>query len=289
MAEQWVTMFGQGNSVTVESGAVTIRPGLGRHQLCVNLVLRPANPIAYDRSVSVGGRVDAAGLAAGGGYLGTAPRTLPQRLYANGKSSHDLMVDLDLGQIYAIERRRNGGFSLNLQLELFGSGTEGDGPEYATAYMQDIPVTRESWLAILEQIRYRQTMLVELTVPDAQSSPTVTHALRHFSDAQRRLLEGQYRQTVESLRQALAGLVGKDVTDEDSAEAVADSIRTEKKKSFESRVEYEPRYELVRQALKFLTDLGAHPEVTDTSPAEARSALTMVAGLLQWYGDPLGR
>ena len=282
-------MFGQGNAVTIESGPVMLRPGLGRHQLVVNLVLRPSHPAAYDRVLGIAGRVEATGLAGGGGYIGTAPRTYPQRLFANGKSSHDLLVDIDPYQLHAIELRRNTGFALNLQLELTAEPQDGLPGEQTNTYLQNHPVSREDWLLILEQAKYRQTMLVELTVPDAQAAPALTQALRHFNDAQRRLLEGQSRLTVEALRQALASLAGKDAADEDDAGAVADALKEAKRKGFEGRVEYEPRYELARQALKFLTDLGAHPEVAETTPTEARSAVTMVAGLLQWYADPIGR
>lgn len=289
MTEQWVTMFGQGNAVTIESGPVMVRPGLGRHQLAVNVVLRAGHPAAFDRTFSVAGRVDATGLAGGGGYLGTAHQTYPQRLFAQGKSSHDLLVDIEPYQLHAIESRRNGGFALNLQLQLFAEPQDGNPGEQATTYLQNCPVSREDWLLILEQTKYRQTMLVELAVPDAQAAPALAAALRHFNDAQRRLLEGQYRLTVEGLRQSLASLVGKDAADEDDAEVVTEALKDTKKKAFDGRVEYEPRYELVRQALKFLADLGAHPEIAETTPTEARSALTMVAGLLQWNADPTGR
>jgi hypothetical protein len=52
------------------------------------------------------------------------------------------------------------------------------------------------------------------------------------------------------------------------------------------RVVYGERYELVRQALTLLTRLGAHPEITETSPVDVRSALMMVWGALQWCTRP---
>jgi hypothetical protein len=49
---------------------------------------------------------------------------------------------------------------------------------------------------------------------------------------------------------------------------------------------YAPRWEPVRVAMKFLCDLGAHPETAETLKPHAYSALLMVAGLLHGYEKP---
>ena len=195
-----------------------------------------------------------------------------------------LFVDLDPGQIEAVERRRNGAFSLNLNLEFWADREDG-GTEYGTAQIISHPVSRESWLTILEQTRYRRTLLIELAVPEAHASPQIAKALEYLADAQRRLLEGENRLTVESLRQCLAALVGKAPEDEDDPETMSAALKDARQQAFSARVGYSQRYEVLRQALKFLADLGAHPEVVETTPAEARSALTMVAGIVQWYAQ----
>ncbi|MFE0365695.1 hypothetical protein [Streptomyces griseoaurantiacus] len=45
-------------------------------------------------------------------------------------------------------------------------------------------------------------------------------------------------------------------------------------------VGYSPRAEQVRLALKFMADLGAHPEVAETTKVDTYSTLLMVGGLL---------
>lgn len=126
-------------------------------------------------------------------------------------------------------------------------------------------------------------MLLELEAPDPATAPALSEAIEYFDQARRRFLEGESRLAVESLRQSLATLVGKQATEEDDADAVATNLKASRSAVRMGAVDYERRYELTRQALKFLVDLGAHPETAETSPAEARSCLTMVAGLLQWY------
>lgn len=281
MTETWVSIFGT-NALAIEAGAVSVRPGLGRHQLCVALAVRPTDPAAYDQMISVGGRVEATNLSGRGGYLGTAHRSQSLRLFANGKLNLDLLVDLEPGQIEAIEMRRNGGFGLRMQLEV-RAGRADSGTEVGATSMLDHQVSRETWLQILEQTDYRKTMVLELGVPDSSVVPALSEALRYFADAQRWQLEGENRLTVESLRQSLAALVGKPVDEEDDAEDLTGSLKTARSLTRAGAVAYQSRFELTRQALKFLTDLGAHPEVAETRPAEARSTLAMVAGLLQWY------
>ena len=49
------------------------------------------------------------------------------------------------------------------------------------------------------------------------------------------------------------------------------------------RVGYCERMELARKTLKFVADLGAHPEAGDTHRAEALAQLHMAAGLIHWF------
>jgi hypothetical protein len=282
VVETWVVLFGN-NSISVEAGQVSVRPGLGRHQLVIPLDIRATRPEAADHNVAVSGQVSATRLEGGGGYLGTAPRTLGMRLYANSKLTQYLLVDLDPGQIDAIERRRSGSFTLNVACEVFATNLDGTASETGSGMISDHPVTREDWLTILDQTRYRQTMVVELAVPDAQTVPHLSNALGYLADARRRSLEGEHRLTVESLRQALASIRNMSPDEEDDTEAVMVALKAARNQTQATAVGYRERYELARQALKFLTDLGAHPEVAETTPAEARSALIMVTGILQWF------
>ena len=128
---------------------------------------------------------------------------------------------------------------------------------------------------------------MELEAPDPQAHPDLAEAIDYFAQAQHRYLEGEWRLTVESLRQSLASLVGKKADDEDQETDVQDSIRAVRKESHQTRLGYEPRLELVRQAAKFMCDLGAHPEVAETRRHHAYGALVMVGGLLQAFEKSL--
>ena len=89
--------------------------------------------------------------------------------------------------------------------------------------------------------------------------------------------------TVESLRQSLASLVGKKADDEEQGTDVQDAFRAVRREPQEMYLGYEPRLELVRQAAKFVCDLGAHPEVAETRRHHAYGALVTVGGMLQMF------
>ncbi len=276
MDEAWATMFGS-NAVTIRAGEIQIRPGLGRHQLVVPIEARPTAEAAYGRRLAFSGSLSVGSLRGSGGYIGHFHKTLPRQLAANGTINEYLHVDIDRRQIDAIENLRNGGFSIDVQIDIEADG----GTEYGTVTIAEHVVARETWLRILEQIKFQRTLLVELPVPDTQAAPELATAIAFLESAQRRFLEGENRLAVEAVRQSMAALVGLDANSEDSDE----SIKLFMKKARGEESGFDDRYEIVRQALKLLADIAAHPDVAETGPTEARSAITMAAGLLQWYSN----
>jgi len=145
-------------------------------------------------------------------------------------------------------------------------------------------IGQSDWLTMLERSGYQRHMLIELEVPDPQAHPELAAAIDYYyRQAQRRFSEGEWRLTVESLRQALASVVGKIAEEEDDESDVEGSLRTLRNESRANRVGYERRAELVRQAAKFMCDLGAHPEVAETHKQDAYAALVMVGGLLHAF------
>jgi hypothetical protein len=132
-------------------------------------------------------------------------------------------------------------------------------------------------------------LLLELDAPDPRAHPHLAAAIEYYMQAQQRFLEGEWRLTVESLRQALSSLVGKKADDEEQEADVPDAIRIARRESREGRLGYEPRWGVVRQAAKFLCDLGAHPEVAETRRHHAYGALVMVGGLLHAGPPGAGR
>lgn len=91
---------------------------------------------------------------------------------------------------------------------------------------------------------------------------------------------------MESLRQSLASLVGKKADEEEQETDVAESLKDLRRESRNGQVGNQPRLEHVRQAAKFLCDLGAHPEADETLRRHAYGSLLMVGGLLHAATQP---
>ena len=188
MNEVWAVIFGN-NSVAITPGEIQIRPGLGRHQLIVPISVRPTAEAAYGHSLSFDGSIFAGGLRGGGGYVGRINPTSPRILQANSQIDEYLAVDIDPPQISLIEAKRDGGFSLDIQLEI---STDVAGA-IGSAHISGHPVARETWLRLLEQIQYQRTLIVELPVPSAETAPRLSRAVNYFANSQRRFLEGDNR------------------------------------------------------------------------------------------------
>lgn len=197
-----------------------------------------------------------------------------------------LTLEITDRQLQLIEEHRSSG---DVRLDIYLSG-------YAVENSQHVPVgeshithqiAQSDWIGLLKQTGYRRLMILELEAPDPEAYPDLAEAIDYLTQAQHRYLEGEWRLTVESLRQALASLVGMKAEDEEQDIDVTDSMRTLRKESRTTAVGYEPRLELVRQATKFLCDLGAHPEIAETRRTHAYGALMMVGGLLQVFAKPV--
>jgi hypothetical protein len=271
--ETWAVMFGN-NTLAITPGEIQARPGLGRHRLVVPISVRPTMEAAYGHTLSFSGTVAANGLRGGGGYLGRIDPTTPRQINPNSLVEEYLYFDIDPRQIATIEDARDGGFTLDIQIEI----TADAGAEHGSTHISGLPVSRESWLRVLEQIQYQRTMLLELATPNPQSVPHLSKAINCFVNAQRRFLEGENRSAVEELRQCLAALVNQDPNLNDDSAVITADMKTARF----GGAQFDERFDLVRRALKLTTDLAAHPEVAETGPTEARASIAMVAGLLQW-------
>jgi hypothetical protein len=140
-------------------------------------------------------------------------------------------------------------------------------------------IGQSDWIAMLQEMGYRRRLLLELDPPDPQAYPDLAQAIDYFLQAQNRYSEGEWRLTVEALRQSLAALVGMKADDEEQPEDIQHALKDLRK----GEVGYEPRVELVRRAAKFMCDLGAHPEIMETRRHHAYAALMMVGGVLHAF------
>lgn len=212
------------------------------------------------------------------------PQSHPLALPAVGVD-HTLQLGLDVTerQLQLIEEIRTDGVQLTISL----SGYAVQDGENVTIGQSEIrhDIRQSDWLILLQRAGYRRRILVELEAPDPQAHPQFAAAIDYYRLAQQRYAEGEWRLTVESLRQSLASVVGKKADDEEQEAEVEDACKFVRRESRGAVVGYERRAELVRQAAKFMCDLGAHPEVAETRRHHVYGALVMVGGLLYAFQD----
>jgi hypothetical protein len=190
-----------------------------------------------------------------------------------------LTLDVTDRQLHLIEGHRvTGGLHLDISL----SGHAIQDSQYVPVSESQInhEISQSDWITLLEQAGYRRLLLLELEVPNAQTQRDLAEAIEYYAQAQRHYLGGEWRLTVESLRQSLASMVGKKADEEEPEAEVPESLKALRKESWNGQVGYQPRLEHVRQAAKFLCDLGAHPETDETLRQHAYGALLIVGGWL---------
>ena len=214
-------------------------------------------------------------------YLATfQPQSQPSVLPALGADQTiQLTLDVTDRQLHLIEEHRVTG---GLHLDIYLSGHAIQDSQYVPVSESQIShqISQSDWITLLEQAGYRRLLLLELEVPNTQTQPDLAEAVEYYAQAQRHYLGGEWRLTVESLRQSLASMVGKKAGEEEQETDIAESLKALRKESWDGPVGYRPRLEHVRQAAKFLCDLGAHPEADETLRRHAYAALLVVGGLL---------
>lgn len=283
MGEIWVTMGGTNNAARLELKSVHGTSGLGVMQLRFQFEASCRHDASAQRPMWLEGKVHAVGLGTSSGYLGRlAVESSPVTLHSLAATATFVLVaDLDHRQVQIIEEHRTGGVKFNL--EVTGTAMTDGNLERIGVGTIEHEVNQSNWVAILEQMQYRRLLLIELDAPGSGRSTEFAAALDYYRDAEQQYIKQEWRLTVEALRQTLAALVGKKAEDEDGAADVAAAAKALRKESREVNTGYPPRAEQVRLALKFMCDLGAHPEAAETTKADAHSALLMVGGLLHGW------
>jgi hypothetical protein len=197
------------------------------------------------------------------------------------EASTQMTLDLTDHQFWLIDENRTGGV-VRIFLTLTGHVVI-DGQYLAVQEIQQLQhdINQSDWLDLVRQAGLKQTIMLELEAPDPQAHPELAQALDYYARAQTRFGEGEWRLSVESIRQSLAALVGKKADDEDQESDVKDAINEARKS--QGQLGYEPRRELVRRAAKFMADLGAHPETAETRKPDAYAALMIAGGLLHSF------
>jgi hypothetical protein len=233
------------------------------------------------------GRIEALGVGGSEAALPLAPLQPLERdpilRKVGAEEWFTLAGDIDDRQLQLMEERRDGAqrFRIWLPGMTFREGRHE--PFHANSI--DYTISQSDWITILEQVGYARRYLVELEVPNPQSNPKLAEAIGFFVQARRRYMEGEWRHCVESLRQSAAAIVGKRADEEDELGDVQAALKAANKAKATTTVGYDSRTELVRMALKFYADLGAHPEVAETRRHHARAALVMANGLLEAFRE----
>ena len=286
MSEAWLQFGGEQSAARLLLKQVSAGRGVGIGQLLITVEAAGRKAVVDGRPIWLNGTVEVTNVGLANGHLGVLrnqiqPITLPDR---GGSRDVTFICDVSYAQLQAIENHRTG--PIRLRLDFSGYSFLDDGPVPFWNCQLEHEVKQSDWIAILEQTGYRRILLLELEAPDALRSPAMAVAVQFFVDAQEHYLEHDWRLTTESLRQCLAALVGKQPDDEDEEMDVRASLKDARKESRTHGLGYGARHEPVRVALKFLCDLGAHPEVAETQRQHAYGSLLMVAGLLQGFGRP---
>lgn len=130
-------------------------------------------------------------------------------------------------------------------------------------------VPQSDWIAVLEQIGYRKTLLLEVPIPQGDEGSVPQ---RHLETARSHMLRGQYEDAVASCRKALEGWT----TQRSEVESIS-RARGTKKSAPRSLTLYE-RELLLRDAANNFADLAHHAD--DVANAERygrEDAVMMVA------------
>ncbi|MEU5046842.1 hypothetical protein [Streptomyces griseorubiginosus] len=283
MNEAWLHVGLVSNAAELNLEKVQGSNGLGVMQLRFHVKASCRDAEAAQRAMWFEGTLWAQRIGVGSGYIGRLvvdqPPVTLQKVGAT--TTFTLVADIAPRQLQIIEEYRTS--ALTLQLQLIGTTMRDGHLERLGVGNFEYEVTQSDWMALLEQMQYRRLLLIELDVPDASRSAEYGAALSYYRAAEKHYLNQEWRLTVESLRQTLAALVGKKADDEDDVMDVEAAAKSLRKEARSTDVGYSPRAEQVRLALKFMADLGAHPEVAETTKTDAYSTLLMVGGLLHGW------
>lgn len=203
------------------------------------------------------------------------PRTI--RTYPRSGNHHfSFEIDVDERRIEAIERIRLGG-NLTFSLELFATALQGETSEQLHRQPYQLTVSQSDWIKLLENIGYRKTLLLEVSVPNGESNPALSESTKHLANAQKQMLHGHYREAIGACRDTLESL-------NLFLRNFEAPISSEKRKR-----DKQERFSVIRQSLFDLTHAAKHAdEVTsqiEWSLTDTRAAIGLTATLLQWVSE----
>jgi len=201
-----------------------------------------------------------------------------------------MFVDVSLQGIDKIESLRMGrGCEISVYLNAKVERQHYESPNNRLVRLEVFYVSSEigytinqgTWIDILSQMGYRETMLLEIPIID-EFTTTIPSLKTDFDMAQTQLLLGHWRQSVEACRKIYEALSQK-MNDK----KVTDKVEF-KEISKEDKMEH---IRLLRRAMYIITCKASHIDdvnkpdgdsVFEWGPEDARAALMITSALVRW-------
>jgi hypothetical protein len=271
----------------VEISTIRASRGIGLARVAVDLSVRTLNETLVGQPMWLSGALHIHSVGLPTTYLcdltaAPQPTAVPHLAQAARLA---LEGNLSLRQLKIVEAARAG--KVEFEVELRGHALAGQGFVPFGVVRIDHTVEQSAWVDYLAAWGYRNVLLLEIDRPSSPRTRELARATDYLTEAQDQLLQHKPRSAVEALRQSLVALIGQDAPTDTSQEEVEAALRDARKAASDKTspaVGYHRRLGLVPLALKFTTDLAAHPEEADTTHADAEALFLMTAGLIQRLG-----
>jgi hypothetical protein len=256
--------------------------GLGFYRLMFILVLNvdSHDAVLGERLTGLVADVMTAGQPVG--RAGPRPNELPLLPYNFAQERQmTLELELDRARLEALENIRNGKeltFNLNIYTTLLDSTGQPRQVSVSAGHTQN----QSGWIAILEQMGYGKTMLIEVPVPDGQQFAELAAAVALLARAQESMARGEYREAVGLCRDVM-DRINSALKDNDDLSEFA-NLREKTKAD---------RVRLLRRALRVFTHPARHADdassVFEWTRIDASSAISIVSALLNELAAPGAR
>jgi len=269
----------------MEFGSATVllvrgQPGIGFYRVDITLKVNPRTIKEGERLAMVDLRLD---ISIDSKPLGIAVPTSGQNQISawthSSESGYALHIDITADQLAALERIRAG---RDLQLQatphakfIRGTGEQVSGWDSGS----QIVIAQTEWLAVLQQMGYQDTVVVEIPLPAPVGSLDMAKELADLMSARLAMLQGRWRDAIGQCRDCLELTLHRDAKGSlASLAAVAVQARQIAKREDQTQ---EQRLAIVADSVLQLTHLARHRKGTgalaDWGPEDAATAVAVTA------------
>ena len=149
---------------------------------------------------------------------------------------------------------------------------------------EDLSIPQGVWVPMLEQMGYQRTLLLEVSIPDADHRPELANAVELLSRSQGLIAEGQYTEAVGICRDVLEEIT-RALKDENVPDVPVAGLFEQTRQMNKAE-----RLRLLRRAAKVLTHPARHRDevaaAIEWSRIDAVSIVTITAALIQELQAP---